>query len=186
MINERLFFTRANGMRIDAIRTQVALWEGRGWLAESEKAVLLASLLYAVSYVSNTSGVFKGFHRGWGGRTGTALYRILSALRLCPPVFFDNELDNRAVQSDAQTLAATLRAQCVDIAYLDPPYNQHPYGSNYHVLNTVALWGQAGGQPDRDGAGQVGHPHGLADGAALGVQPPGVGAGGVSDAAGDD
>jgi adenine-specific DNA-methyltransferase len=28
----------------------------------------------------------------------------------------------------------------VDVAYLDPPYNQHPYGSNYHVLNTVALW----------------------------------------------
>ena len=28
----------------------------------------------------------------------------------------------------------------VDIAYLDPPYNQHPYGSNYHVLNSVVLW----------------------------------------------
>jgi adenine-specific DNA-methyltransferase len=27
-----------------------------------------------------------------------------------------------------------------DIAYLDPPYNQHQYGSNYHLLNTVALW----------------------------------------------
>ena len=26
-----------------------------------------------------------------------------------------------------------------DIVYLDPPYNQHPYGSNYHVLNTVTL-----------------------------------------------
>ena len=105
-----------------------------------EKAVLLASLLYAVSYVSNTSGVFKGFHRGWGGRTGTALYRILSDLCLCPPVFFDNGRDNEATQRDAQALAAELHGQPVDIAYLDPPYNQHPYGSNYHVLNTVALW----------------------------------------------
>jgi len=26
------------------------------------------------------------------------------------------------------------------MVYLDPPYNQHPYGSNYHVLNTIALW----------------------------------------------
>jgi adenine-specific DNA-methyltransferase len=26
------------------------------------------------------------------------------------------------------------------VAYLDPPYNQHPYASNYHVLNSIALW----------------------------------------------
>ena len=24
-----------------------------------------------------------------------------------------------------------------DIVYLDPPYNQHPYGSNYFMLNTI-------------------------------------------------
>jgi adenine-specific DNA-methyltransferase len=25
----------------------------------------------------------------------------------------------------------------VDVAYLDPPYNQHPYGSNYFMLNLI-------------------------------------------------
>ena len=25
----------------------------------------------------------------------------------------------------------------VDVTYLDPPYNQHPYGSNYFMLNTI-------------------------------------------------
>ncbi|MHB9293963.1 hypothetical protein Holit_03082 [Hollandina sp. SP2] len=25
----------------------------------------------------------------------------------------------------------------VDLAYLDPPYNQHPYGSNYFMLNVI-------------------------------------------------
>jgi adenine-specific DNA-methyltransferase len=44
----------------------------------------------------------------------------------------------RAVRGDACALASTLGG--FDLAYLDPPYNQHPYGSNYHVLNTVALW----------------------------------------------
>ena len=73
--------------------------------------MLLASLLYAVSYVSNTSGVFKGFHRGWGGRTGTALYRILSASRLCPPVFFDNGLDNRADAAGRTDAGGELRGQ---------------------------------------------------------------------------
>ena len=27
-----------------------------------------------------------------------------------------------------------------DLAYFDPPYNQHPYGSNYFMLNTIAKW----------------------------------------------
>ena len=26
----------------------------------------------------------------------------------------------------------------VDLAYYDPPYNQHPYGSNYFMLNIVS------------------------------------------------
>jgi adenine-specific DNA-methyltransferase len=26
----------------------------------------------------------------------------------------------------------------VDVAYIDPPYNQHPYGSNYFMLNLIA------------------------------------------------
>ena len=79
---------------------------------------------------------------GWGGQTRTALYRILSAIELRPPVLHDNGQANRALQMDAQVLAERLRdtGEEVSIAYLDPPYNQHPYGSNYHLLNTVVLW----------------------------------------------
>ncbi len=28
----------------------------------------------------------------------------------------------------------------VDIAYLDPPYNQHRYVGNYHVWETLVAW----------------------------------------------
>ncbi len=104
---------------------------------------LLAPLLYAASYVSNTSGLFKAYHDGWGGRTGTALYRILSDIRLAAPQLLDNGHANRACRCDAQWLAehwAEIVGAPPDIAYLDPPYNQHPYGSNYHLLNTLALW----------------------------------------------
>jgi adenine-specific DNA-methyltransferase len=140
---ERMFFTRANGGRIDAIREQVARWDEDGALSASERAYIFASLVYAVSYVSNTSGVFKGFHHGWGGKTSTALYRILSRATLQPPVLLDNGEDNLSTREDVQLLAARLPevlGERPDIAYLDPPYNQHPYGSNYHVLNTVVLW----------------------------------------------
>ena len=137
---DRMFYMRKNGMRIDAIRHQIDAWQGDGLINEAEASWLLAPLLYQVCYRSNTSGVFKAFHKGWGGQTQTALYRIATDLQLSPAVFFDNGKNNRVVCQDAQELAAELAGQELDIVYLDPPYNQHPYASNYHVLNTVTLW----------------------------------------------
>jgi adenine-specific DNA-methyltransferase len=143
VLAERMFFTRANGNRIDAIRERLVEWETNGLLTRAELSYILAAMMYSVSYASNTSGVFKGFHNGWGGKTGTALYRIRGDLTLREPVLFDNGREHWATRLDAQELAATLTSvmgASPDIVYLDPPYNQHPYGSNYHVLNTVALW----------------------------------------------
>lgn len=137
---DRMFYMRKNGMRIDAIRHQILEWHASGQIDDAEQDSLLAPLLYQACYTSNTSGVFKGFHNGWGGQTKTALYRIAGDLLLTPAVFYDNGLTNRVMCADAQRVAETLRDEELDIVYLDPPYNQHPYGSNYHVLNTVSLW----------------------------------------------
>jgi adenine-specific DNA-methyltransferase len=140
---ERMFFTRANGERIDAMREQVAAWEAEEKVSADQRAYILSALIYATSYASNTSGVFKGFHCGWGGKTATALYRIRGTLTLVPPVLLDNGLANLALREDAQKIASDLGRIAdgpPEIVYIDPPYNQHPYGSNYHVLNTVALW----------------------------------------------
>lgn len=143
--HERCFWTRANGRKLDALRQQIADWEETACLTPPQRDYLLGPLLYAASYVSNTSGLFKAYHDGWGGRTGTALYRILSDVTLAPPVLHDNGHHNQAIQMDAQALADRWDAVIgtrLDVAYLDPPYNQHPYGSNYHLLNTLALWDQ--------------------------------------------
>ena len=140
---ERCFFTRANGARIDAIRQTVADWSEQGRLTPEAHAYLIAPLLYAASYASNTSGIFKAYHRGWGGSTGDALYRILSVLRVPTPVLSASPLPHRVTCMDAGRLArnwSALVEEPMAIAYLDPPYNQHPYGSNYHLLNTLALW----------------------------------------------
>jgi adenine-specific DNA-methyltransferase len=137
---DRLFYMRKNGMRIDAIREQVAAWKDEGQISDLEEACLLAPLVYQACYRSNTSGVFKGFHNGWGGQTKTALYRIATDLRLDVPAFHDNGQKNRVFREDAQALAERLSRRPIDVAYLDPPYNQHPYGSNYHVLNSIVLW----------------------------------------------
>ena len=140
---DRLFFMRKNGMKIDAMRDLILKWVEENKISQTEFSYLMASLLYSVSYVSNTSGVFKGFHRGWGGSNGTAQYRICSDISLKPPILFNNDQDNISIREDAGVLVNRLTeilGKIPDIIYLDPPYNQHPYGSNYHVLNSITLW----------------------------------------------
>ena len=41
---------------------------------------------------------------------------------------------------DALSLVAGRRLDPCDLAYLDPPYNQHRYDANYHVWETVIEW----------------------------------------------
>lgn len=143
---DRLFFKRRNGMRIDAIRQQIATWQTQGTINDLETSALLAPLLYAASFVSNTSGVFKSFHHGWGGRTKTALERIDSKLWLEPSRFCEVGSPKSTMAEmwceDAQILAEKMQGFEVDVAYLDPPYNQHAYSSNYHVLNSLTSWEQ--------------------------------------------
>ncbi len=134
---ERMFYTQENGRRIDAIREKIEEWEENGIINENEKRALLAPLIFQAAYCSNTSGVFKAYHRGWGGSTNTALYRIRSKLAVEPPIFLNNRQRNEVYQEDANELVSEIKC---DIAYIDPPYNQHQYGSNYHLLNTIDLW----------------------------------------------
>jgi len=137
--HDRMFYMRKNGMRLDAIREQIEKWDREGKLNKLQKSALLGPLIYQACWLSNTSGVFKGFHNGWGGQTATALYRICADLFLEPALFLDNKRSNQAFRMNASDLVVSLEND-VDFAYLDPPYNQHPYGSNYHVLNTLVLW----------------------------------------------
>ena len=44
----------------------------------------------------------------------------------------------RCVRGDATSVVATLPE--VDLAYFDPPYNQHRYFTNYHVWETLVAW----------------------------------------------
>lgn len=137
--HDRLFFMRKNGMRIDAVREELQRLKTAGDLDDGQFACLLAPLLYQCCYTSNTSGLFKGFHAGWGGSNGTARYRICGDLKLEAAALHDNGLVNEVTRLDAQSFGRE-HGGTYDFVYIDPPYNQHPYGSNYHVLNSVALW----------------------------------------------
>jgi adenine-specific DNA-methyltransferase len=150
---ERLFYTRENALIIDAVRSRIEelypwAWHPRAGLADAsaevwqqprfkEKTLLLASLLYQSATHTNTSGVFKACHKGFGGHGKDALKRIQSAIALQMPVLIDGSQGAEVGCQDALQFA---RSRPADLCYLDPPYNQHQYGSNYHLLNTIALW----------------------------------------------
>ncbi len=119
------FFQPHNGARIDAVRDAI----------EAEYAdsalypLLLTSLIEAADRVDSTTGVQMAYVKQWAPRS-------FNPLELRVPELLDGP--GRAVLGDAVELAPALGR--FDLAYLDPPYNQHRYFTNYHVWETMVAW----------------------------------------------
>ena len=128
------YFQPENGARIDAIRSAI----------ESEFAdtplwpVLLTSLLEAADRVDSTTGLQMAYLKQWATRSFRPLELRVPELLAGP---------GDAVRGDACELVAGADLGPFDLAYLDPPYNQHRYDSNYHVWETVI----EGDEPDHYG-----------------------------------
>ena len=134
---ERVFYTRRNARFIDTARALI------DDAPESIRPHLLAPLLYVASVHANTSGVFKGFYKNsdtgigqFGGNGRDALTRICKPIAIPYPIYSPRRCSYTIYSGDSNQLAAAHPE--VDVAYLDPPHNQHPYGSNYFMLNLIA------------------------------------------------
>ncbi|MBN1685288.1 MAG: DNA adenine methylase [Spirochaetales bacterium] len=138
---ERVFYTNRNARYLDTARKYIAA------LPPGLQHFFLAPLLSEASIHANTAGVFKGFYKDrdtgigkFGGKNGDALLRIKGDITLPFPVFSNYECPVAIHRKPAEELAGALASDMAefDLAYLDPPYNQHPYGSNYFMLNLLA------------------------------------------------
>jgi len=112
-------------------------------IPDEYRVFMLAVLLSEASIHANTAGVFKGFYKNkhtkigqFGGSGSDALIRIKGDITMQVPILSNFECDYEVYQKDANKLVRILPE--VDLAYIDPPYNQHPYGSNYFMLNLIA------------------------------------------------
>jgi adenine-specific DNA-methyltransferase len=56
---------------------------------------------------------------------------------LKPALFTLNSNKHQVFNADSNALIKEIKG---DILYLDPPYNERQYGSNYHLLNTIAKY----------------------------------------------
>ena len=129
------FFQPHNAARIDAVRDAI----------DSEYAgsplypLLLTSLIEAADRVDSTTGVQMAYVKQWAPRSAKPLQLRVPELLEGP---------GRAIQGDAVELTAQSGTASAagpglghfDLAYLDPPYNQHRYFTNYHVWETLVAW----------------------------------------------
>ena len=141
--DDRVFYTRSNARRLDNYRRLIAD------APAEHRDFLLGPLLSEASIHANTAGVFKGFYKNrhtqvgqYGGSGSDALPRIMGEITLDVPVLSNFECDVQVLREDANSAARHVRG--LDVAYLDPPYNQHPYGSNYFMLNLLVHYKRPG------------------------------------------
>ena len=135
---ERTFYTNCNAKIIDNIRRTIDLIV----LNEDYRDIFLSTLMTKASVHVNTGGVFKGFYKNkegigeFGGTGKNALVRILGEIELPIPILSNFDCDNEVYNEDTNQLIHKLGRK-MDVTYYDPPYNQHPYGSNYFMLNLI-------------------------------------------------
>jgi adenine-specific DNA-methyltransferase len=148
---ERVYYSRQNAHIIDTFAYHIFKH-----MPASERVFYLAPLLTQCSVHTNTSGTFNSYHKKdgvghFGGKGENALKRILGEIELPIPVFsYQPETTVEVYNKDANKLVRELRdkGQRFDIAYLDPPYNKHPYGTNYFMLNIINRWNPEMDIPD--------------------------------------
>ena len=135
---ERVFYTRENAMIIDTLLKYISTTE------LDIKHYLLGPLIIKASINVNTAGVFRGFYKKdgighFGGTGENALERILAPIKLDKPVWSSSNCKTICYNSDINNLIMRFQDKELDLIYLDPPYNEHPYGSNYFMLNLIAI-----------------------------------------------
>jgi len=135
------YFQLENARRIDAVRDTIEA----AYAGSPLYPLLLTSLIEAADRVDSTTGVQMAYVKAWAPRS-------FNPLELRVPELLPGA--GRAVRGDAIELVCGAAPEerrphdaiagaalgHFDLAYLDPPYNQHRYFTNYHVWETLVAW----------------------------------------------
>ena len=123
------YFSREVCGKIGYIREDIEESYRDGRLSGRERALLIASLLYAMDKIAATCGHYDAYRKG-------ASFDAPLELGV-PQANIRNNPENRCFNEDANELVKRLRAGLV---YIDPPYNSRQYCDAYHLLENVARW----------------------------------------------
>lgn len=126
----RNYFSEENAKKIDAICMFLENQLHIDNISEDEFYVYKASLIDAISKISNTSGTYGSFLKINDNRK-------FKNLLLEAQVVTDNGKENECFCEDIRQLIKHVDG---DILYLDPPYNNRQYPPYYHILETATLY----------------------------------------------
>ena len=128
--SERMYFTPENAGRIDFIKTTIKKWLEDNLIKQHEYNYLMHCLIEAISKVSNTAGVYGAFLKKWDSRA-------LKKIKLIPIQDVSSESQNLRCYNDK--IENIIEDVDCDVIYIDPPYTQNQYGTQYHLLETLVL-----------------------------------------------
>jgi len=126
----RQYFSDENGKKCDAIRQEIENWKKEKIINENEYYFLLASLIESIDKHANTASVYGAFLKKLKSSA-------LKPFALKPAPLIVNEQEHEVYNEDINNVVKKVKG---DILYLDPPYNQRQYATNYHVLETIARY----------------------------------------------
>lgn len=125
----RMYFTGENAIKIDSIRNQIEKWYKSDLINQAEYYYLITCLLEAADKVANTASVYEAFLKHIKRKAQDTLE--LKEL----PILINNNTRNIVYKEDCNYLLKHIKG---DILYMDPPYNERKYSTNYHILETIA------------------------------------------------
>lgn len=126
----RQYFSDENGQKCDAVRAKIEKWRIQDLINEDEYFFLLTTLLEAIDKCANTASVYGAFLK-------SLKKSAQKSLALRPVQLFVNDQEHQVFNEDVNKLLEDISS---DILYLDPPYNQRQYATNYHILETIARY----------------------------------------------
>lgn len=126
----RQYFSDKNGMKCDAIRQKIESWKKDNLISDDEYYFLIASLIESIDKYANTASVYGAFLK-------QLKKSAQNNLILKPAELIINDQDHAVFNDDINKVINEVKG---DILYLDPPYNQRQYATNYHILETVARY----------------------------------------------
>lgn len=129
---ERQYFSDSNAMKIDAIRMQIEKWKDNNIITEEEYYYLLSSLIEASDKVANTASVYEAFLKQLKSSASKPI-----EIKPLEIIINNKSKSLKVYNEDCNELIKKISG---DILYMDPPYNTRKYDTNYHMLETIALY----------------------------------------------
>jgi len=128
--SNRMYFTNENAKKCDAIRTKIEEWKTNKLITKKEYFFLIASLLKSVDKYANVVSVYGAYLKSFKQVAQQSLI-------IKPHELIINDQSHEVHNKDANQLIKKIKS---DILYLDPPYNERQYATNYHLLETIARY----------------------------------------------